>query len=90
MTRKIPAGKKNLSLIVPENVYAVISAVAQIHGLSMNEVAGDLLAQFAKKNSAAISAAEEMKKSAQENFPLQTELDFPKIKIAPPFGTLTD
>ena len=76
MTRKLPAGKKNLSLIIPADVYAVISAVAQLHGTNLNSVANELLAQFAKKNSAAVGAVEEMKKSAEENFPLQIDLDF--------------
>ena len=76
MARKLPAGKKNLSLIVPDEVYNVISAVAQLHGTNLNSVANELLAQFAKKNLAAVGAVEEMKKSAEEKFPLQIDLDF--------------
>ena len=76
MTRKLPAGKTTLSLIVDAEVRDVISAVAKLHGTNLNSVAGELLAQFAKKNSAAVGEVEKMKKSAEENFPLQIDLDF--------------
>ena len=77
-----PPDKKRLSLIVSQDTYEVLAALAQLHGISMNEIASELLTQFAKKNSAAISAVEEVKKSAQKNFPVQMEFNFDTKKAA--------
>ena len=71
MSRKIAGNSKRLSLVVPEKTYQVISAVAQIHCLSMNDVVNNVLELFVEKNLSAISAVEEIKKSAQEKYPIQ-------------------
>ena len=76
MSRKLPAGKKRLSLIVGSETYDVISAVAQLHGTNLNSVASELLAQFAKKNKAAVGEVAAIKKSAEGKYPLQIDLDF--------------
>ena len=77
-----PPNKKRLSLIVSQDTYEVLAALAQLHGVSMNEIASELLTQFAKKNLSAISAVEKVKQSAREKFPVQMEFDFDTKKAA--------
>ena len=77
-----PLDKKRLSLIVSHDTYEVLAALAQLHGISMNEIASELLTQFAKKNLAAISAVKKVKQAAREKFPVQMEFDFDTKKAA--------
>jgi len=78
--KEIAEGKlKRLSLVVPAKTYDVILALAQIYGFSLNDVAGNVLNQFAAKNAASVEELEQAKKTAQKKISAQGELDFGQL-----------
>lgn len=74
MARKMQDNSKRLSLVIPDKTYKVISALSQMYGMSMNDVVNNVLNVFAAQNLAAVKEVEEMKKSAQDKYPLHSDL----------------